>query len=69
MPFLALFLSVFDQRQGLLDEVIAFTKLIYRVMDQVAANIIEAVREVVQFFGVMAVVIQHVLQKSKGFFR
>ena len=39
-----------------------------RLVDEVSRDLVEAVSKVMQLLGVMAVVIQHVLQKSKGFF-
>ena len=62
-------LRVFDQRQSLLDEIVAFTEFIYRIVDKVAGHIVEAVREIVQFFSVVPVVVEHVVEKSESFFR
>ena len=62
-------LRVFDQRQSLLDEIVAFTEFIYRIVDKVAGHIVEAVREIVQFFSVVPVVVEHVVEKREGFFR
>ena len=62
-------LCILYQRQGLLNEVVAFAKFIHCVMDQVAGNIVEAVREIVQLFGMVPVVAEHVIEKCESFFR
>ena len=62
-------LLILYQRQCLLDEVVAFAQLVYCVVDKVARYIIEAVTEIVQFLGVMPVVVEHVLQKCESFLR
>ena len=62
-------LLVLNQGQGLFDEVVALAELVDRLVDEISRDFVEVVRKIVQLFGVMAVVIQHVLQKSKGFFR
>ena len=38
-------------------------------MDQVADHIIKAMSEIMQFFGVMPVVIEHIFQECEGFLR
>ena len=61
-------LLILYQRQSLLDKIVALAQLVDRLVDEIACDLVKIVCEVVQLFGVMAVVIQHVLQKSKGFF-
>ena len=62
-------LLILYQRQSLFDEIVALSQLVDRLVDEISRDLVEVVRKIVQLFGVMAVVIQHVLQKSKGFFR
>ena len=62
-------LLILYERQGLLDEVVALSQLVDRLVDEISRDYVEVVRKIVQLFGVMAVVIQHVLQQSKGLFR
>ena len=64
-----LFAFVRDQRKGLLDEIVALAELVDRLVDEVACDFVEAVRQVVQLFGVVAVVVKHVLQKRQSFLR
>ena len=61
-------LLILYQRQSLLDEIVALSQFVDRLVDEISCDLVKIVCEVVQLFGVMAVVIQHVLQKSKGFF-
>ena len=62
-------LCVFDERKSLFDKVVAFAELVDCVVDQIACHVIETVREIVQFFGVMPVVIEHVVEKRESFLR
>ena len=61
-------LLILYQRQSLLDKIVALAQFVDRLVDEISCDLVKIVCEVVQLFGVMAVVIQHVLQKSKGFF-
>lgn len=61
-------LLILYQRQSLLDEIVALSQFVDRLVDEISCDLVKIVCEVMQLFGVMAVVIQHVLQKSKGFF-
>ena len=62
-------LCVSDKRKSLLYEVIALAKLVDSLMDQVAAYFVKAVSKIVELFCMVAVVAQHIGEKSQGFFR
>ena len=61
--------GVGDQGESLLKQVIALAELVDGIVDQVSGDIIKAMAKVVELFGVMAVVVEHILQKCQSFFR
>ena len=60
---------VCDQGQGLFDEVVALAEFVDCVVYEVACDVVKAVGEVVELFGVVLVVIEHVLEEREGLFR
>ena len=50
-------LRVCDERQGMLQQVVALAQLVDRIVDEICGDIVEGVSQIVELLGVMAVVV------------